>query len=209
MQSFSDLVKDRHSAVKFKGGVKISRDDLNKAFSVAKLAPSAFNLQPANYIVIDDEDLKERIFEISSYQYKIHLASAVILVLGDIHPEVHKEELYEPLKQLGIMSEQDYKFLMQAIDTWYSTHPEEYLKEDAVRNSMVSATMLMFALKDMGYDSCPMHIQNYDKVKALLDIPDNLHPVMMFTIGVIDNDRVHPRGFRKPIGQFVKYNKEK
>ncbi|ETT65684.1 NAD(P)H nitroreductase [Paenibacillus sp. FSL H8-457] len=50
----------------------------------ATLAPSAANLQPWRFLVIDSPELKQKLLPIASNQQQVVEASAVIAVLGDL-----------------------------------------------------------------------------------------------------------------------------
>jgi nitroreductase len=54
--SFSELVKSRRSIRKYLDK-KISRDNIKKCLEAARLAPSAENVQPWRFIVLDDPEL--------------------------------------------------------------------------------------------------------------------------------------------------------
>ena len=203
---FNELLKSRHSAVNFVEGEKITREDFKKIFELSTLAPSAFNLQPTKYLVIDDHDLKERIFELAYRQYKIHTASAVVLVLGQLDVENNYDDIYMPLKMLGAMDEDEFNDMKEDIFNMSNAGGLEFRKKSAVLNSAVHATTFMYAAKDLGFDTCPMYIQNFDQVKEEFNIPDNYFPVMMITIGK-SVDKTRKRGYRKVPNELVVYNK--
>jgi nitroreductase len=54
--SFSELVKSRRSIRKYLDK-KVSRDNIEKCLEAARLAPSAENVQPWRFIVLDDAEL--------------------------------------------------------------------------------------------------------------------------------------------------------
>ncbi|MBH9787589.1 nitroreductase family protein, partial [Clostridioides difficile] len=72
---FSKLIDKRRSANNFIKDVKMTEEDIRPILEDVKLAPSAFNLQHANYIVVLDEDMKEKVREAAYGQYKVHSAS--------------------------------------------------------------------------------------------------------------------------------------
>ena len=80
---FEQVIKARHSAVNFEKDFKMTEEDFEKIFALTKTAPSAYNLQFTDYLVVMDEEKKERIRELHFGQYKIHTASAAIIVMGN------------------------------------------------------------------------------------------------------------------------------
>jgi putative NAD(P)H nitroreductase len=56
--------------------------------------------------------------------------------------------------------------------------------------------MFMLIAKDKGWDTCPM---------IGFNIPENLEPVILITMGKEDTSKRRLRGFRKPLGEFVTF----
>ncbi|WP_379134836.1 nitroreductase family protein [Paenibacillus sp. sgz500958] len=204
MSTFTDLVQARRSAMNFVEGIKIPRTELEEMFSLARLAPSAYNLQHAQYKVISDDKLKEEVRSAAYGQYKIHTASAVIVVLGDMHAYKQAPEIYGGLKMLGAMSEEQYDSMIESINNAYIGH-ETFQREEAIRNASLSAMQLMLIAKDKGWDTCPMIGFDPEAVKTTLNLPDHLVPVMLITIGKDNMHKIRPRGYRKPVNEFVEF----
>jgi nitroreductase len=59
--SFYNLILSRRSIRQFKPE-PVSREILEKLVNAARLAPSAANTQPLEYIVVDDKELKQKLF---------------------------------------------------------------------------------------------------------------------------------------------------
>lgn len=207
--SFENLVKSRHSAVNFKENEVMTEEDFRKIFELTKLAPSAYNLQFTDYLVITDQDKKERVKELSYNQYKIHTASAVVIVMGNKNsiemPEV--EKIYSPLKMLKMMDEQEYDMTLNMIKNYsdnLKATPTE-LDMELARNVGLHAMLFMLSAKSLGFDTCPMHVHNVEELRKEFAIPEHLQPIMMMTIGK-SVEAVRARGYRKPVGEFVTFN---
>ncbi|MEK4384649.1 nitroreductase family protein [Solibacillus sp. FSL W7-1464] len=207
--NFEELVKSRHSAMNFIENEQMTEEDFKNIFELTKLAPSAYNLQFTNYLVITDQEKKERVKELSYNQYKIHTASGVVIVMGNKNsiemPEV--ERIYSPLKMLKMMDEVEYDMTMELIKGYsdgLKDNPHE-LNLELMRNAGIHAMLFMMSAKNYGFDTCPMHVHNVDELRKEFNIPDHLEPVMMITIGK-SVEKVRARGYRKPVGEFVNYN---
>ena len=59
--SIYEMIISRRTIRKFKQE-KIDHEILKKIVNAGRLAPSAANLQPLEYLIIDDEDLKKKVF---------------------------------------------------------------------------------------------------------------------------------------------------
>ncbi|MCM3722667.1 MULTISPECIES: nitroreductase family protein [Solibacillus] len=207
--NFEELVKSRHSAMNFIENEQMTEEDFKNIFELTKLAPSAYNLQFTNYLVITDQEKKERVKELSYNQYKIHTSSGVVIVMGNKNsiemPEV--EKIYSPLKMLKMMDEVEYDMTMELIKGYsdgLKDNPHE-LNLELMRNAGIHAMLFMMSAKHYGFDTCPMHVHNVDELRKEFNIPDHLEPVMMITIGK-SVDKVRARGYRKPVGEFVNFN---
>ncbi|KRT91323.1 nitroreductase family protein [Bacillus paralicheniformis] len=202
---FNELIETRHSANNFLEDVQITVKDLEPIFEDIKLAPSAFNLQHAEYKVVLEKDLKEKIREAASGQYKVHSASAVILVTGDRYAYRQTEKINEGMRDLGIIKDFELQEMVENNTQFYETRGEPFMKEEAIRNASLSAMMFMLAAKNRGWDTCPMIGFDSDQVRELLEIPDTHEIVLMITIGKEKESSRLLRGYRKPVNEFVSF----
>ncbi|MDN5389013.1 MULTISPECIES: nitroreductase family protein [Bacillus] len=202
---FNELIETRHSANNFLEDVQITVKDLEPIFEDIKLAPSAFNLQHAEYKVVLEKDLKEKIREAASGQYKVHSASAVILVTGDRYAYRQTEKINEGMRDLGIIKDFELQEMVENNTQFYESRGEPFMKEEAIRNASLSAMMFMLAAKNRGWDTCPMIGFDSDQVRELLEIPDTHEIVLMITIGKEKESSRRLRGYRKPVNEFVSF----
>lgn len=203
---FATLVKQRRSANKFIEGIAITEQDLEPIFNQVKLAPSCFNLQHTEYFVILDPEKKQAFYEGAVNQYKLKTASAAIVVLGNVQAYQDTAKLYEGMRALGMMSQQEFDQTVSTVHGMYEGFGLAFQQEEAVRNASLSAMLFMLAAKDQGWDTCPMIGFDRAKTVEMFNIPAHLVPVMLIAIGKADPGSERPRGYRKPLGEFVTYN---
>ncbi|BAU29442.1 putative NAD(P)H nitroreductase [Aneurinibacillus soli] len=205
MNDFVSLVKERRSANKFIEGIKITQEELDEMFSLAKFAPSAFNLQHAHYVAVTDHDVKEKVYEAAYKQYKVHTASAAILVLGDTQAYQEVGKIYEGMLHLGVLNKQEYDMTVESTIHFYENGGEILKREEAIRNASISAMQFMLIAKSKGWDTCPMIGFDPEAMRKVLNIPERYIPVMLITMGKEDTSSQRPRGYRKPVREFVTY----
>lgn len=58
-----DLLKKNRSYRRFYNDKKITRDQLKELIELARLTPSAANLQPLKYILISEEEMNKKVYE--------------------------------------------------------------------------------------------------------------------------------------------------
>ncbi|CEH30152.1 NAD(P)H nitroreductase [Aneurinibacillus migulanus] len=206
MIDFMSVIKERRSATKFIQDVEISQQELDDMFSLTKFAPSAFNLQHAHYLAVTDPARKEEIYEAANKQYKVKTASATILVLGDTKAYQQVGRLNEGLLNLGVLNRQEYDITVESTIQFYEKRGEIFQREEAIRNASLSAMQFMLIAKAKGWDTCPMIGFDPEAIRSLFNIPEQYIPVLLITLGKEDISSQRPRGYRKPISEFVTYN---
>ncbi|PZT52349.1 nitroreductase family protein [Paenibacillus silvae] len=206
MSELDQLIKNRRSAVIFEEGIEISESELEDMFALNKFAPSAFNLQHTHYLVLTDADQRDKVYE-ASQQYKVKTASAVIVVLGDVNAHHHIRTINEGLLNLGALTPFQYEQESQSVTEFYETRGRFFQREDAIRNASLSAMQFMLIAQDRGWDTCPMIGFDAEELQRSLNIPDHYVPAMLITIGKKSEAKQRPRGYRKPIHEYVSFNK--
>jgi putative NAD(P)H nitroreductase len=203
MTEFIQLIKERRSANNFLPDHTISKEDLDSIFELVKLGPSAFNLQHTKYMVVTNPEIKEEIRGAANGQYKVHSASAVVLVLGDKKAYKKAAEINEGLLMLGILNKQEYDLTVNDTVELYESKGPTFQRDEAIRNASLSSMLFMLAAKEKGWDTCPMIGFNSNQVKEILNISDQYEIALMITIGKEKVDSRKPRGYRKPVSEFV------
>ena len=75
----------RRSVRQYEKGRKISKEDMDDLLKIAMYAPSGMNKQPWEFVVVDDEKMKDEIIKLHSHASFLKDASAAIVVCGDLH----------------------------------------------------------------------------------------------------------------------------
>ncbi|MFY0520957.1 nitroreductase family protein [Lysinibacillus sp. UGB7] len=202
---FTKLIDKRRSANNFIQEVQMTEEDIRPILEDVKLAPSAFNLQHAEYIIVLDEQMKESVREAAYGQYKVYTASGVILVLGDKDAYKQTAHISQGMVDLGIITDYELQNLIDENTNFYEERGEEFMKEDAIRNASLSAMLFMLAAKNRGWDTCPMIGFDQEKMRALFNVPDTHEIALMITIGKEKESSRRLRGYRKPVEEFATY----
>ncbi|QPQ34134.1 nitroreductase family protein [Lysinibacillus sp. JNUCC-52] len=202
---FTKLIDKRRSANNFIDGVVMTEEDIRPILEDVKLAPSAFNLQNTEYIVVLDNELKEKVREAAYGQYKVHSASGVILVLGDKEAYKQTAHISQGMVDLGIITSCELDSLIDDNTKFYEERGEAFMKEDAIRNASLSAMLFMLAAKNRGWDTCPMIGFDQQQMRTLFNVPATHEIVLMMTIGKEKESSQRLRGYRKPVEEFATY----
>lgn len=203
MGDFLTVVRERRSANKFLEGISVPREDFEEIFEDLSQAPSCFNLQHAHYYVGQSKEAIKALYEASNKQYKVLTASATIIVTGDKDAWKGASQIFEASKFLKIIDEKEYEATLQAINGLYESGGEPFQHEEAIRNASLSAMLFMLLAKNKEWDTCPMIYFDPQEVKKIFDIPENEVPVLMITMGKMDDSSFRVRGYRKPQSEYV------
>lgn len=206
MDNLKAIIRERRSANNFIEGIEIPKEDFEAIFDQLRLAPSCFNLQHSHYLVVTDKVKKELLKQAAFNQYKLHTASAAIIVLGDKEAYKNADKIYSGFLHLGIYKDFEYQKLLQDINGLYESRGEEFQRDEAIRNASLSAMLFMLIAKDKGWDTCPMIGFESDKMRELFNIPENLEPVLLISMGKEDTSKQRMRGYRKPVGEYVTFD---
>ncbi len=97
--SFIDIIRKRRSVRRFEKGRSISREVLERIAEAGRWAPSGANVQPWDFIVVEDPDMRDQVVEVflrqadrlkkyakgfpSVYKSYLNNTVAIFIVLGD------------------------------------------------------------------------------------------------------------------------------
>ncbi|WCK55464.1 nitroreductase family protein [Aneurinibacillus sp. Ricciae_BoGa-3] len=180
--TIADIMKARSSVRAYQKGKTIPKETLRGILELAGTAPSAWNLQHWKFIVVQNEERKQRLLPIAYGQKQVADASAVVIVLGDTQANKNAEKAYAGAVEAGYMTQEAKNTLFNNINQAYARGPELGVHE-AIRNAAFAAMQFMLAAKSFGLDTCPMG--GYDPValRKELNIPERYTPILMMSLG--------------------------
>ena len=172
-----DAIKARRSVRSFDPEYKLSAGEEEQLMDLARMAPTAFNLQNWRMLIVKDSELRKQIREVSWGQAQVTDASLLVVLCADLNAWAKSPERYwEDAPQ----EVQD--FMVPAIGEYYKGK-DLVQRDEAMRSCGIAAQTLMLSAKAMGYDSCPMDGFDYEAVGKLINLPED-HIISMFvTIG--------------------------
>lgn len=203
-QPFFNVIQERRSVRTYDPEVKISREEMNEILQQATLAPSAANLQPWRFLVIDSQELKQKLFPIAFNQQQVIESSAVIAVLGDLEGYKLAEKIYGMAVDAGYMPADTAQSFVERYQTMFASMPSEtVLQKISIDGGLVSMQLMLVA-RAKGYDTVPMGGFDHAKFVEAFDIPERYAPIMLIAIGKAAKPG-HPT-LRLPIGDVAFFN---
>lgn len=183
LSNFYTVLQERHSVRSYDPAVKISREEITELLEIATSAPSSSNLQPWRFLVIDRDDLKQKLLPIASNQQQVVEASAVIAVLGDLKSYEQAEVIYGKAVEAGYMSKETKAGFVERLNQLYGNLGPERLHQINLVDAGLVSMQLMLAAKAKGYDTVPMGGYHPEKFAEAFAIPTTLKPIVLIAIG--------------------------
>jgi nitroreductase len=154
-----ELATRRRSIRRFKQ-IVVPYEILRKCVDAARLAPSAANLQPLEYIIVDDEQLLDKVFH-TLLTWAASLGSQGIPPVGS-----------RPKAYVAILRNKNNEIPFSVHDVGL-----------AVEN------MILVALEE-GIGSCCLGSADQDRLAAVLNVPDNYEIALVLALGYPDESPV-------------------
>ena len=202
---FLTVANERRSVRQYDPDFKMDREEIKELLETATLAPSSSNLQSWRFLVIDEQEEKERLLPIANNQQQITDASAVIAILGDKQAYKNADQIYSQIAEKGNMPEDIKDMYVNSIFDNYGNFPEERLAKIAHIDGGIVGMQLMLAAKAKGYDTVPMGGYDEEQFLKAFNVPEEYTSVMLLSIG-----KGTKAGFQKtrlPLEDVVQWNR--
>lgn len=146
-----DLIKERKSVREYQDK-KIPKEDLKKILQAGYLAPSWMNSQPWKFILVENQETKDLLCELSSNQPHVKNASALIVCIADKNGW-SKEEFGEVLKKRG-MNEAGIEKIFSIPMFYPVLLGDNTVLMRSVEQVTYAISYMMLEAKELKVDSC-------------------------------------------------------
>lgn len=195
---FLELNKKRH-AVKSFNDQKVDFKDLRTAIEIATLAPSANNIQPWKFVVVENKkaDLAKDMVEGNKVQ--IEQAQYVVAVFSDTDLAQRSRKI----ARVGVKSLPDdlIGYYMETLPPRYDKFQPDQKSDYLAFNTGLVAMNLVLALTDQKISS--NMILGFDKtiVNEILDVDSRFRPEILITVGY--SDEYPEPSYRLPVDELI------
>lgn len=156
--SLYDLIISRRSIRQFKQE-PVSRDILQKFINVSRLAPSAANRQPLEFVVVDEEKIRKEVF--TCLKWAAYIA-----------PEGNPKPGHEPVAYIVVL-----------VNSGIREKGFEWDVGAAIENMILAAL-------EKGIGSCWLLSVDREKLREILNIPENYKIDSVLALGYPDENPV-------------------
>ncbi|WP_266078918.1 nitroreductase family protein [Haladaptatus caseinilyticus] len=175
-----EALHTRRSGHNYDPDMDIDEETLEELIRDAAIAPSSYNLQPWEFVAVQDEERLDEIVDIAYGQEHIRDAGTAILVVGHTDAKT-ADSVFDEWVEAGRMDEET------AAETKAQTvgmYDDDQLGRDyAIRNASLAAENLMLSAHARGLTATPMIGFDQERIAEFLDLPDDEIPVMLLAVG--------------------------
>ncbi len=195
MDTFA-AIEERRSVKKFDPAHTMSEPDLDRLMGAVALTPTSFNIQNYRFVVVTDQEAKQKVRAAGWNQAQFSDCSALVVICGDRNAYADRPERY-----WANTDAKTREAIVGMITGHYGSHPESR-RDENFRSGSMAAMTLMIAAKAMGYDTCPMVGFDFEAVAKIINLPDSHDIIMAVAVGkALESAR--ERSGQLPLGEVV------
>lgn len=205
--SLLDNLKWRYATKKMNGQL-VPKDKLNYILEAARLAPSAFGLQPYRVYVIADKELLSRIRTVSNNQSQIADCSHLLVFAA------WDEYSYERIGDVFLRTVRERGLAESAIAAYhkglwdlYEPLGKKWQSEHSAKQAYIALGLAVAAAAEQKVDASPMEGFDKAKIDEILKLANvGLRSVVMLALGYRDEKNdwlVKQKKVRTPVEDFV------
>lgn len=177
----------------------IPEADLRELLRLAGRAPSAYNVQPWRFVVVQDADLKANLAAAAYGQQQVLRAPATIVLYSDMGSALDRmPEAMHP----GMPADKR----AAGVDSFRASFANQTVEErEAWGNaqSNIALGYLLLLAESLGYATSPMLGFDPEKVKTLLGLPGHVRVTALISIGYPAEEGFDPH--RLPADSLVEF----
>jgi nitroreductase len=187
----SEVIKRRRSIRRFKSD-PIPDEKIKLLLESARLAPSGTNTQPWRFIVVKDDDTKNKLRKASHNQRHIKSAPVIIVCCADLKAFKEFPERVDELIESGALPERTREVFIPYLEKGMSTVTKDDLMVAAAANVAIAVEHIVLQAVEIGLGTCWVRWYEDDVVKEILEIPDHVEVMALLPVG-IPNEEPAPR----------------
>ncbi len=171
-KKFEEAIAFRHACKIFDENKKISQEDITYILEAGRKSSSSFGMEPWKFLVITNEDLKEKLKPICWNQPQITTCSSLVIILAAIDAVKPESGIVERKFKRREMTQEKLDMYLNL----YADHLKETLSTDSnvyswtSKQTYLALGNMMNAAAVKGIDSCPIEGYEKEKVEKILGL---------------------------------------
>ena len=207
-KTFMEAMDFRHACKIFDETKKINDEELTYILEAGRKAPSSFGMEPWKFLVITNQELKEKLKPVCWDQAQITTCSHLVVVLAAIDAVRPESGIVERKFKRREMPQEKLDMYLGL----YANHLKQTLSSDeniyawTAKQTVFAIQNMMMAAAIKGIDSCAIEGFEKEKVEEILKIDTRKY--QLSTI-IPFGYRINPQSsqLREPLENVVEYIK--
>ncbi|MCU7616010.1 NAD(P)H-dependent oxidoreductase [Chryseobacterium sp. PBS4-4] len=205
------LIEDlnwRHAVKAYDSTKKVSQEDLNKILEAARLAPTSSGLQPFRVIVVENQELKEKMVS-GAFNPEVMRDSSHVLVFAawDSYSNEKIDKVYDHHTDVRDLPQGRFSSYTDMIKDLYNAQtPEQHFAHTA-RQTYIALSLAMAQAAELKIDSTPAEGFNNQVVDEILGLKElGLKSVTLLYLGYRDTENDWLSNMKKvriPMEEFI------
>jgi nitroreductase len=199
--ALADSLHFRHACKLFDEARKIPSEDLHFILEAGRLSPSSFGMEPWHFIVVQNQELKEKIRPACWNQPQITTCSDLLIITAKVDAPARREYYEKMFSRREMPQEMLQKYLdiyQQFIDGLHSVYGW------TARQCYIAAANIMNYAAMIGVDSCPIEGFEKEKLEEILGLNTTKEQVaLVVTLGYRVDDQSEKQ--RLPFDEVVTF----
>ncbi|AYM99444.1 NAD(P)H-dependent oxidoreductase [Chryseobacterium sp. 3008163] len=205
------LIEDlnwRHAVKAYDSTKKVSQEDLNTILEAARLAPTSSGLQPFRVIVIENQELKERMVK-GALNPEVMRDSSHVLVFAawDSYSNEKIDKVYDHHTDVRELPQGRFSSYTDMIKEMYNAQtPEQHFAHTA-RQTYIALGLAMAQAAELKIDATPAEGFNNQIVDEILELKElGLKSVTLLYLGYRDTENDWLSNMKKvriPMEEFI------
>jgi nitroreductase/dihydropteridine reductase len=205
------LIEDlnwRHAVKAYDSTKKVSQEDLNTILEAARLAPTSSGLQPFRVIVVENQELKEKMVS-GAFNPEVMRDSSHVLVFAawDSYSNEKIDKVYDHHTDVRDLPQGRFSSYTDMIKDLYNAQtPEQHFAHTA-RQTYIALGLAMAQAAELKIDSTPAEGFNNQIVDEILELKElGLKSVTLLYLGYRDTENDWLSNMKKvriPMEEFI------
>ena len=166
-------IVDRRSVRRY-GPWKVAKKTVKELLDAARLAPSGCNVQPTRCVIIDDEEVKDRLKSGGAFLQEFVYKAPLMMVLCGDPKDYSRMEGPRYQREDGTFPE-NRKMLEGVL--------EGLQKDRAIRDISIAGAYMTLRATELGLGTCCVGLMKRDALKTVLGIPGGWVIPYVITVG--------------------------
>ncbi|KMQ59610.1 nitroreductase [Chryseobacterium sp. FH2] len=206
--NYLEALSRRYSVKKFNNAI-IPRETLNNILEAGKLSASSLGLQPYKILVVESEEMKQKLIPAFYNPSQISTCSHLIVIISKkTVDESYINGYFRHISEVRETPIENLNLFKNSISQHINQKTQDEIFNWAEKQSYIVLANLMYAAAIENIDSCPMEGFRQDLIEEVLDIdPETEKVTVTLALGYRSEEDhfQHMKKVRKPNEKLFKF----